>query len=111
MVRAVLGLLILTAGGAWGQAPSAAAPGTEKVDLASAYYYFAMAHMYALRATNPDGRPNTENINKAIENYQAALKADPQVSPIVNEELSEIVEHGRLRPRLAGIPLPPRPPR
>jgi hypothetical protein len=60
--------------------------------------------VYALKANQSrDGTPNTENVNKAIENYGAAIKADPQRSPIVSEEFSDMIDHVQLRPVLVGI--------
>ncbi len=57
-----------------------------KVDHASSYYYFTLAHFYADLAGAVGNRG--EYVNKAIENYKAALKADP-TSPELSEELSE----------------------
>jgi tetratricopeptide (TPR) repeat protein len=81
---------------AWGQAQSDAAGAAGKVDRASAYYYYTLAHMYAQLAADTGGR-NRDYVNKAIENYKAAIKADPQ-TPMLSEELSEIyIDTGRLR--------------
>ena len=44
------------------------------MDHASAYYHYALAHMYAEMAGEPGGR---EYIDQALENYKEALKADP----------------------------------
>ncbi len=69
----------------------AAAP---QVDRASAYYHYTLAHMYAELAQTYNNRP--DYVNKAIENYKAAIKADPE-TPMLSEELSEIyIETGRL---------------
>ena len=57
-----------------------------KVDHASSYYYFALAHFYADLAGAVGNRG--EYVNKAIENYKSAIKADPS-SPELSEELSE----------------------
>lgn len=79
--------IVLLAAGcvAWSQnnAPAAAPAGT--VDHASAYYHYALAHMYAEMAAEPGGR---EYIDRAVENYKAALKADPTAGP-VSEELAD----------------------
>jgi tetratricopeptide (TPR) repeat protein len=81
---------------AWAQAQSDAAGAASKVDRASAYYYYTLAHMYAQLAADTGGR-NRDYVNKAIENYKAAIKADPQTS-MLSEELSEIyIDTGRLR--------------
>jgi len=78
---------------ACGQTPAdAQAP---KVDKASAYYHYALAHMYAELAGMPGSR--NENLNKAIENYKEAIKADP-TTPLLTEELSDVYfEFGRAR--------------
>src|SRR5262249_43353400 len=66
------------------------------VDRATAYYHYSLAHMYAEMAAASGGR-NGELVSKAIENYKAAIKADPK-TPMLSEELSEIyIETGRLR--------------
>jgi hypothetical protein len=89
---------------AWGQAQSDAA--ANKVDRASAYYHYTLARMYAEMAAASKAR-NREYTNQAIENYKAAIKADPR-TPMLSEELSEI-EGGR-RPPLpvfSRLPSPP----
>jgi len=66
------------------------------VDRASAYYHYTLAHMYADLAGQPGVRGN-DYVNKAIENYKEAIKADPE-TPLLSEELSELyVAAGRLR--------------
>jgi tetratricopeptide (TPR) repeat protein len=100
MYRAVSTLLavgILGTCPAWAQ-PGASAP---KVDKASAYYHYTVAHMYAeMAASGTPGatRDNTrEYLNKAIENYKEAIKADPSV-PLLTEELSDLyIASGRFR--------------
>ncbi len=67
-----------------GTAPTANAP-SETVDHASAYYHYALAHMYAEMAAEPGGR---EYIDRAVENYKEALKADPG-SAAISEELAD----------------------
>ncbi len=77
---------------AWGQTPAPAEP---TVDRASAYYHYTLAHMYAELAGAPGGSTGA-NITKAIENYKAAIKADPNSSAL-SEELTEFyVQSGRL---------------
>lgn len=79
---------------ALGQTP-ADAGATKKVDRATAYYHYTLAHMYAELASAYNGRG--DYVNKAIENYKAAIKADP-LTPILSEELSEIyIGSGRWR--------------
>jgi tetratricopeptide (TPR) repeat protein len=79
---------------AWAQAP--AAPDTaQSVDKASAYYHYTLAHMYAEMASAYGNRG--DYLNKAIENYKDAIKADPS-TPLLTEELSELyIGSGRLR--------------
>ena len=59
-----------------------------KADHAAAYYYFTLAHFYADLAGSVGNRG--EYVTKAIENYKAAIKADPE-SAVLSEELSELV--------------------
>ena len=60
-----------------GETQKRASAGAGKVDRATAYYHYTLAHMYAEMAANSGGR-NREYMNKSIENYKAAVKADPQ---------------------------------
>ena len=73
-------------------AQTAAAP---KVDKASAYYHYTLAHMFAEQASMVGNRGDF--VNKAIENYKEAIKADPTAA-MLSEELSDLyVQSGRLR--------------
>jgi tetratricopeptide (TPR) repeat protein len=74
-----------------GSAPAAAAqPGDKGV----AYYNFAMGHMYAELAATYGYR--SEYVDKAIEHYKAALKADPGAASI-SEELTDLyIQAGKL---------------
>jgi len=64
-------------------------------DRASAYYHYTLAHIYAELASDP--RNGREYLNKAIENYKEAIKADPS-TPLLTEELSDLyIAAGRLR--------------
>jgi len=77
----------------WAQAPAAAA--ASKIDKASSYYHYALAHMYAEQASMFGNRGDF--VNKAIENYKEAIKADPSAA-MLSEELSDLyVQSGRLR--------------
>ena len=77
----------------WAQAPQGGA--APKVDKASAYYHYALAHMYAEQASMLGNRGDF--VNKAIENYKDAIKADPTAA-MLSEELSDLyVQSGRLR--------------
>jgi hypothetical protein len=87
MLRTALAMFMIAGMTAWGQAPETA-NGGDTVDRAAAYYHYTLAHMYAEMAAASGGR-NAEYLNKAIENYKAAIKADPQL-PILSKDLSEI---------------------
>lgn len=66
----------------------------QTAEHASAYYDFAMAHLYAELAGAYGNRG--EYVNKAIDFYKEAIKADPSASYIA-EELSEFyVQTGQL---------------
>jgi tetratricopeptide (TPR) repeat protein len=75
------------------QAPASQPPASQP-DRASAYYDFSMAHLYAELAGAYGNRG--EYVNKAIDFYKQAIKADPSASYIA-EELSEFyVQTGQL---------------
>jgi hypothetical protein len=97
MLRMVLAILILGGIGALGQAQNDTPSGSEKVDRALAYYHYTLARKYANLAASSGGR-NREYVDKAIENYKAALKADPQ-APVTSNELSGVYTK-RLMPLL-----------
>ncbi len=91
ILNAVFLISVLGGGACWGQgnAPAATA------DRSSAYYRYTLAHLYAELAGSTTNR--TEYVNLAIENYKAALKADP-TSALMAEELSDLYsQSGRLR--------------
>lgn len=72
--------------------PPAPAPGDSR---AAAYYNFAMGHLYAeLAATNGY---RGEYVNRAIEHYKQALKADPGASLLIEELTDLYMQAGRLR--------------
>ena len=79
-------------------AQSPAQPGAAagaKVDKATAYYHYSLAHMYAEQASMFGNRGDF--VNKAIDNYKEAIKADP-TAPMLSEELSDLyIQSGRLR--------------
>lgn len=81
-----------------GQTPAAAAQPegvTAASDRSAAYYNFAMAHMYAELAQQFGNRG--EYLNKAIEHYRLAIKADPN-TPFLSEELSDLyIQSGQIR--------------
>jgi hypothetical protein len=69
-MRTALGIFLIAAA-AWGQNDTSAS--AEKVDRAAAYYHYALAHYYRTTAGQGPG-----NVEKSIENYKAAVKADPR---------------------------------
>jgi hypothetical protein len=81
MLRTALAMFMIGGMASWGQAQSDTSGGAVKVDRATAYYHFTLAQMYAEMAAAPGGR-HREYADKAMENYKAAIKADPQLSEI-----------------------------
>lgn len=70
-------------------------PASEKADRAAAYYHYSLGHLYAELAGAYGNR--ADYLNKAIENYRLAMKADPGAS-YVSEELSDLyIQTNRLR--------------
>ncbi len=62
-------------------------------DRAAAYYHFALAHMYEEQVANGDSKW----ANKAIEEYRAAIDADP-TSAYLTSGLAELYNKiGRIR--------------
>lgn len=69
------------------------APGQN--ERADAYYNYAMAHLYSELAQQYGNR--AEYINKAIEHYRLAIKADP-ASAFLSEELTDLyIQGGQIR--------------
>lgn len=92
---AMLAIGLTTGLTASAQTPAAQPDNSQKVDRASSYYHYALAHMYAELASAYGGRGGY--IDKAIDNYKAAIAADP-TTPMLVEELSELyIAAGRLR--------------
>lgn len=84
----------LSAAALFGQQPGSKAP-SSKPDKASAYYNYAMGHLYAELAAAYGNR--SEYLNNAIEHYRNALKADPKAT-FITEELAELyVSGGQIR--------------
>ena len=95
MSQAVRYLLLfcLAAGLGWTQ-EAVTAPG-RTAGRAAAYYNFAMAHLYAEMAGVYPSRG--EYVDKAIEHYKQALKADPGAT-FLTEELTDLyMQSGRLK--------------
>jgi hypothetical protein len=107
----VFALFAIGSAAVWGQTQNDTAVTTKKIDRASAYYHYGMAHIYAQKAATLVGRNRAEieanrraYLNRAIENYKAAIEADPEM-PLLAEELSDL-EAGRLnrfRPRFRAF--------
>lgn len=92
-----LALSLLLVGGATANAQSGTNQATG--DRASAYYNFAMGHLYADLAGNFGNRG--DYVTKAIEHYKAAIKADPSAS-FLTEELSDLyIQSGKLNDAIA----------
>jgi hypothetical protein len=88
MFKLVLAVFMATGTVAWGQENSNSPAANEKVDKATAYYHYMVAHMYSEKAMETGGR-NREYVTQAIENYQAAIKADPR-TPLLSEEMARV---------------------
>jgi tetratricopeptide (TPR) repeat protein len=89
---AIIPYLLFLAAAAFGQ--NTPAKPAAKADKGSAYYFYALGHLYAELA---GGSGNRDYFNKAVESYRSALKADPSAS-FIAEELSDLyVQSGRLR--------------
>jgi tetratricopeptide (TPR) repeat protein len=70
-------------------------PAGAKTDRAAAYYHYALGHLYAELSAAYGNR--SEYVDNAIENFRAALKADPKATFIV-EELAELyISSGQIR--------------
>src|SRR5216683_5889778 len=96
MHKAALLVLVLGGGAVWGQQTGQSRTASaQSVDRGSAYYYYSLAHMYAELAGAYGNRGDF--VNRAIDNYKEAIKADPS-TPMLSEELSDLyVQSGRLR--------------
>jgi hypothetical protein len=102
MLRTALAIFMIGGMAAWGQAQNETSDAADKVNRATAYYHYTLAHLYAEMAT-ASGGTDSECVNKAIENYKAAIHADPRTS-LLSEELSEI-NRKRARP-VRAVPAP-----
>jgi tetratricopeptide (TPR) repeat protein len=88
----VVVMLAVGSAAASGQGP--APGGGRPADRASAYYHYALGHMYAELA---GVYSRSDYVNQAIDNLKLAMKADPY-SPEIAEELSEVyIQFNRLR--------------
>ncbi len=85
---------VSTAPLAYGQAQPAVPASVKPDEHATAYYNFAMAHLYGELASAYGNRG--EYVNKAIDFYKIAMKLDPGASTI-GEELAELyIQTGQL---------------
>lgn len=64
-------------------------------DRSSAYYHASLGHLYEELAGAYSGRG--EYLDKAIENYKLALRADPESSFLANELADLYLQSGQLR--------------
>jgi len=67
---------------AWGQSPNDSSSGAVKadpvkIDRATAYYHFVLAHMYSEMAEASVGVTSREYEKQVNEHYKLAVKADP----------------------------------
>ena len=69
-------------------------PASPPDEHAAAYYDFAMAHLYGELASAYGNRG--EYVNKAIDSYRAAIKADPSSTYIVEQLTEFYVQTGQL---------------
>ncbi|HWF09978.1 MAG TPA: tetratricopeptide repeat protein [Bryobacteraceae bacterium] len=76
------------------QTPAPQAPVGPAADHSNAYYEFAMAHLYAELAGAYGNRG--EYVNKAIDFYRQAIKADPSATYIAVELAEFYVQAGQL---------------
>jgi len=90
MYRVAVAILAIGAA-AWGQSPAESA---KKTDKASAYYHYALAHMYAELAGAYGNR--NDYLSKAIDNYKEAVKADPGAATVTEELADLYIQSGRL---------------
>jgi tetratricopeptide (TPR) repeat protein len=79
---------------AFAQTASKPAPTAHKVDKSTAYYHYAMAHMYEDQWSV---YARSDLANKAIDEYRLAIEADPE-SEYLNAGLAELyAKTGRIR--------------
>jgi tetratricopeptide (TPR) repeat protein len=87
---------VLSACLAFGQAGnSKQTSNTPASSKASAYYNFAMGHLYAELAGSYGNR--SDYVNKAIDYYRQALKEDPHVDFLLEELTDLYIQAGRLK--------------
>ncbi|SPE40239.1 Tetratricopeptide TPR_2 repeat protein [Candidatus Sulfopaludibacter sp. SbA3] len=97
MIRSVKALLVVVSLGSlcFAQKPPAqTGSNTAPDNKAGAYYHFAMGRLYA-ELGQAEG--NKEDVTKAIQHYQEALKLDPSAHLIFDELTDLYMQTGRLR--------------
>ncbi|BDC52436.1 hypothetical protein F183_A47510 [Bryobacterales bacterium F-183] len=72
-----------------------AATSVKSGDKAASYYYFSLGHLYADLAGQYNNRG--DYLNKAIENFRSAIKADPAATFIADELSDLYIQSGRVR--------------
>jgi tetratricopeptide (TPR) repeat protein len=97
MIRSAKALLLVVMAGSlcFGQNSRPQPPSTTAQDAkANAYYHFAMGRLYA-ELGQAEG--NKDDVTKAIQHYQEALKLDPSAHMIFDELTDLYMQTGRLR--------------
>ncbi|MBI3694802.1 MAG: tetratricopeptide repeat protein [Acidobacteria bacterium] len=74
-------------------AQTSPAAGQKQPDRGAAYYHFSMAHLYEQLARE---YRSTDYLNKAIEEYKAAIQADPTSEYLSSELVDLYAQAGRL---------------
>ena len=94
--RVITATVVLASSLVWAQPARPAQAKTEKkADKAASYYYFSLGHLYADLAGQYNNRG--DYLNKAIENFRAAMKADPNATFLADELSDLYIQSGRLR--------------
>ena len=96
MIRSAKALVLVVSLGSlcFAQNSPAQAGNNAPDNKSGAYYHFAMGRLYAELAEAEGSR---EDVNKAIQNYQEALKLDPSAHIIFDELTDLYIRSGRLR--------------
>jgi hypothetical protein len=84
MLRTAIVFLLVGGNVTWGQEQRDSSADAD--NRAAAYYHFAMTVMYAKLAAA--SRANPEYLRKAIENREAAIKADPAIERSLDDYLN-----------------------
>jgi hypothetical protein len=103
ILRTAFVVLLLTATVIVSQAQNDV-PAPPNRDLAAAYYHYMLARMYVDKVAKSH---DPQDASKAVENYRAAIKADPEATTI-SEELEKFERGGR-RPLVRLSPISPPP--